>query len=139
MKIRELVIAALQFTRPVRILEQLVQEDMRTALTNKGTHEIHQRIGREIEVVDVSVQTRTYIVNRFTRTTLAFLRHGFRCVSPFGFDFFDSCQHEIGLSYTTTSLDSYQAVIPVNLVHQLATDGHRSMGYKKIVNPEKRV
>jgi hypothetical protein len=94
------IVAHAQFVTPIGVLEHLVDEQHTSATLLKLACKVGNASALEIEIVQVDVEARTVRA----KTLLGIL------------------QKESGFSYTTCTLDAYHAVIPIYLVHQIATD-----------------
>ena len=134
----EAIIAALEFARPVRIFKELIQEQIASAFLHKLTCQIQERVLREIEVIEVYIETRTHLRERFSLFSSSF-DYGFRCVFPLGFDFFDARKEKIRFSYSSSTLDSNEAVVPIDFIHQLPADRHEGMSHQEIVDSKECV
>ena len=117
MQILEFRIAALEFARPVRIFEQLVEEQVSPTLLRKSARELYQCMLREIKIVEVNIETRTYIPQRLTLARATFLRQRNRHIRPLGLYLFYTGQQKIRFADTTSAFDGNQPIVPVDLVH----------------------
>ena len=94
-----LIVDKLQFITPIGILEYLVDEEDTTALSQELRYEFTQSVREKVEMVHVDIKAATVVGAEFFQGIL---------------------KQECGFAYTSRALDSNQAAIPINLVHQLA-------------------
>ena len=138
MEVAVLGIAAFEFPTPVGVLEQLVQEEVLTACLRKRTGQFEQGMLGEAEVVEADIETRAYILEGLTRFASS-LVFGFGHVPPLRLNLFDTGKEEVGFSHTSSAFDSDQTIFPINLVHQLPANGHKSVCYEEIMDPKKGI
>ena len=94
------------------MLEYLVDQQYFSAPALKFIGEVDNAVTGELEVVHVNEQART-VCSEFLFCVL---------------------EKESGLSYATGSLDTNQAIVPINLIHQVATNGGVGVLYKVSVS-----
>ena len=116
-QLREAVITLAQLRRPVFVLERLVDEQRAPAVRIKTPGELHQRMLREVEVVEVHVQATAVVCPERVPGIL---------------------QEERGLPHPTAAFYADKAMRPVYLVHQQASDRRLHMLHQVSVCPVKR-
>jgi hypothetical protein len=91
------IIDVVQVFGPVRVLENLVDEQRLAASLTKFLGEIDDVVLCEVKMVQVDVQTGTI-----------------------GAEFLPGIfEQEGGLAHAATALDAYESVVPVDFIHQL--------------------
>jgi hypothetical protein len=91
------VVASSELLAPVGLFEDLVEEEHPPALSDKLTRKVGNAVALEVEVVHVDIQAFTVILTELLLGVL---------------------EQEGRLSYASRTLDAYQPVIPVDVVHQ---------------------
>lgn len=94
------VIAAPKLLAPVGLLEDLVEEEHPPALFDKLTRKVGNAVALKVEVVHVDIQALTVILAELL---------------------FGVLEQEGCLSYAPRTLDAYQPVVPVDIIHQPTT------------------
>ena len=89
-----------QLVTPIRILEDFVNQQGTATLLLELRNKFAQRMGVEIEVIHVDVETTTVIRAIF-----------FKCI----------LQQECSFSYTSTALDADLAAAPIDFVDEFTT------------------
>lgn len=98
--LRILVMDELQLVTPVRILENLVDEERTTTLLLEIGNKLPQRVSVEVEMIHVDVKTPVIVRAVFFQGIL---------------------KKECGLAYTTTALDADETATPVDFVDERTT------------------
>ena len=114
------VVALTEFTAPVRLFEHLVDQQYTTALQIELTCKFGNAVPLEEEVVHVDIQT---LLVGYIKTLLGVL------------------QQESGLANAARTFNTNHAVVPIDLIHQGATNrgigmlNEVSMRSKKCFHP----
>lgn len=96
--LRILVVDKLQLLTPVRVLEDLIDQQRTSALLLESSDELTQRVSVEVEVVHVDVETAMVV-----RTILL------KCI----------LEQESRLSHASAALDANKAIPPIDFINQL--------------------
>ena len=115
-EVRIEVVTPAELTGPERLLEDLVDEEHTAASTVETAGEVGYAEALKVEVVHVDIQT---LLVEYIEMVFGIL------------------QEESGFADSTSALDANHAVIPVDLVHQSATDRCVDVLNEVSVGPEK--
>jgi hypothetical protein len=115
MQTRILIVAMSEVLRPIRAFEDLVNEQGMTTCLYKLTRKLQEGVLGKIEIVEIDIEralTKLWVLlTKFLRII----------------------EQEVGLTYSTATLDSNQSVVPIDLIHQYTTDGNMHVLHQVIV------
>ena len=131
LQIREAVVATAQFARPVGVLEHLVEQQHTATAPVKLAGKLHEGVLGEIEIVEIDVEATALRLRTATLATLCILGQLFLT------QLLGMPKQEIGFPHSATSLDSNEAIAPVDVIHHLTMHRHLRPLDEVVVNLKK--